>query len=54
MPEPPRPMRPREDPGAADLKVLVALGREEPPPLPEPATDPFLEPVYPDLPDDPA
>ena len=45
MPEPPRPMRPREDPGAADLKVLVALGREEPPPVPEPV---FVEPAYPD------
>ncbi|MFF9175996.1 hypothetical protein [Streptomyces sp. NPDC014793] len=47
MPEP-TPMPPRQDPGAADVQSLVALGVEEPPPIP--STDPFLEPVYPDLP----
>ncbi|QTD96952.1 hypothetical protein [Streptomyces cyanogenus] len=45
MPEPPHP---REDPGAADMRVLVQLGREESPPVPAPATNPFLEPQYPD------
>ena len=49
MPDP-IPVQPRPQPGAADLKSLVALGREEPPPVPAPATDPFLEPAYPDGP----
>ncbi|MEU1010032.1 hypothetical protein [Streptomyces sp. NPDC005890] len=47
MPDP-IPVQPRQDPGAADMRVLVQLGREEPPPVPAPATDPFLEPAYPD------
>ena len=42
---------PRRDDTAADMRSLVQLGREEPPPIPEPATNPFQEPVYPDLPD---
>ncbi|MEG8275791.1 hypothetical protein [Streptomyces sp. AHA2] len=49
MPEP-IPLRPRRDDTAADVGSLVRLGREEPPPVPAPATNPFLEPVYPDLP----
>lgn len=49
MPEPvERP--PRRDATAADMGSLVRLGREEPPPIPAPATNPFLEPVYPGLP----
>ncbi|MGV9888404.1 hypothetical protein [Streptomyces sp. NPDC003395] len=57
MPDP-IPLRPRRDPAAADTGSLVALGREEPPPVPEPATNPFQEPVYDPplepLPDEPA
>ncbi|MEU4154713.1 hypothetical protein [Streptomyces antimycoticus] len=48
MPEPPRPVQPRPQPGAADLTALIALGEEEPPPIPQPATNPFQEPQYPD------
>ena len=51
MPEPPVERLPRRDTAAADIRSLVALGREEPPPIPAPATNPFLEPVYPGLPD---
>jgi hypothetical protein len=43
----PIPVEPRQDPGAADIKSLVALGREDPPPIPEPV---FQEPAYPNLP----
>jgi hypothetical protein len=50
MPDP-IPLRPRRDPSAADTASLVKLGREDPPPVPRPATQPFREPVYPDLPD---
>ena len=46
MPQP-IPVQPRQDAGAADIKSLVQLGREEPPPIPEAV---FVEPVYPDLP----
>lgn len=46
MPDP-IPLRPRRDPSAADTGSLVALGREDPPPVPRPATDPFLEPDWP-------
>ncbi|MFJ3984457.1 hypothetical protein [Streptomyces fungicidicus] len=42
---------PRYDDTAADIGSLVRLGREEPPPIPRPATQPFQEPVYPGLPD---
>lgn len=44
MPDP-IPVQPRPQPGAADLRSLVALGREEPPPIPQPV---FVEPAYPD------
>ncbi|MEU6552130.1 hypothetical protein ABZ915_17865 [Streptomyces sp. NPDC046915] len=47
MPEPPAAASPRRDPTAADTTSLVALGREEPPPIPAPV---FQEPVYPSLP----
>lgn len=50
MPDP-IPLQPRQDSGAADMGSLVRLGREEPQPIPEPANQPFQEPVYPDLPD---
>ncbi|MET9150092.1 hypothetical protein ABZX82_02235 [Streptomyces griseoflavus] len=50
MPEP-RERRPRHDDTAADVGTLVRLGREEPQPIPAPANNPFLEPVYPGLPD---
>lgn len=43
-------LRSRRDGTAADVGSLVHLGREEPPPVPAPAAQPFLEPVYPDLP----
>ena len=46
--EDPIPVLPRQDAGAADIKSLVALGREEPPPIP--SIDPFLAPDWP--PDD--
>lgn len=42
---------PRRDDTAADVGTLVRLGREEPQPIPAPATNPFLEPQYPGLPD---
>ncbi|MHC3450738.1 hypothetical protein [Streptomyces prasinus] len=49
MPEAPeRP--PRRDDTAADVSSLVRLGREDPQPVPAPATQPFQEPVYPGLP----
>jgi hypothetical protein len=38
---------PRRDDSAADLKSLVALGREEPPPVPAPSVQPFQEPDWP-------
>jgi hypothetical protein len=41
---------PRRDDTAADVGSLVRLGREDPQPIPAPATNPFLEPAYPDLP----
>lgn len=41
---------PRRDDTAADLRGLVTLGREDPPPIPAPAIQPFLEPDWP--PDD--
>lgn len=37
---------PRRDDTAADIGSLVALGQEEPPPIPAPAIQPFQEPVY--------
>jgi hypothetical protein len=46
MPDP-IPLRPRRDDSAADMGSLVRLGREEPQPIPEPATNPFLEPDWP-------
>jgi len=42
---------PRYDDTAADVGSLVRLGREEPPPVPAPSRQPFLEPQYPGLPD---
>ncbi|MFJ7963115.1 hypothetical protein [Streptomyces sp. NPDC096324] len=50
MPEPPQERRPRLDDSAADVASLVQLGRGDPPPIPAPATKPFLEPDWP--PDD--
>ncbi|MET9813130.1 hypothetical protein [Streptomyces sp. NPDC006355] len=50
MPDP-IPLRPRRDDTAADMRSLVQLGEAEPQPIPAPATNPFQEPVYPDLPD---
>lgn len=41
---------PRRDDSAADMGSLVALGREEPPPVPAPSISPFQEP---DLPPEP-
>lgn len=46
MPEP-IPLQPRQDPGAADAGSLEAMGRIEPQPIPEPATNPFQEPDWP-------
>ncbi len=43
----PLPVPPRSRDGAADVGSLVAMGVEEPPPIPEPV---FVEPVYPNLP----
>ncbi|MFD5795583.1 hypothetical protein ACFWIO_18995 [Streptomyces diastatochromogenes] len=43
----PIPVLPRPQPGAADIKSLVALGVEELPPIPTPV---FQEPAYPNLP----
>lgn len=57
MPEP-RERQRRHDDTAADIGTLVRLGREAPPPIPRPATQPFQEPVYDPplapLPDEPA
>ncbi|WP_193777776.1 hypothetical protein [Streptomyces sp. E5N298] len=50
MPDP-IPLQPRQDDGAADARSLEQMGRIEPQPIPEPATQPFQEPAYPDLPD---
>jgi hypothetical protein len=47
MPEPPVARQPRRDDTAADTSSLVRLGREDPPPVPEPAIQPFQEPAYP-------
>jgi len=41
------PMPPRYDDTAADMRSLVQLGREEPPPVPAPSIQPFLEPDWP-------
>lgn len=46
------PRSPRRDDTAADLGSLVALGREEPPPIPAPSISPFLEPELPPAPTD--
>ncbi|MFJ3812302.1 hypothetical protein ACIPWE_38805 [Streptomyces sp. NPDC090073] len=46
----PIPVQPRQDPGAADIQSLVRMGEADPPPVPAPATDPFLQPDWP--PDD--
>lgn len=46
MPEPPQERRPRRDDTAADVGSLVQLGREDPPPIPAPADNPFVEPQY--------
>ncbi len=43
----PRPVEPRPRTGAADVQSLVALGVEEPPPIPAPSIQPFLEPDLP-------
>ncbi|WP_406418467.1 hypothetical protein [Streptomyces sp. NBC_01614] len=48
------PRQPRRDDTAADIGSLVTLGREEPPPIPAPATNPFLEPDLPPPDDEPA
>jgi hypothetical protein len=40
------PLQPRRDDTAADVRSLVQLGREDPPPVPAPAIAPFQEPVY--------
>ncbi|MFG3046210.1 hypothetical protein ACGFZR_14940 [Streptomyces sp. NPDC048241] len=48
--EDPIPVLPRTQDAPADIATLVRLGEEEPPPIPEPATDPFLEPDYPGMP----
>ena len=53
MPDP-IPLRPRLDDTAADLRSLVQLGREEPPPVPAPAINPFQEPDWPPPDDEPA
>ena len=50
----PIPLRPRRDDTAADVGSLVRLGREEPPPVPAPAIQPFLEPDWPPPDDEPA
>ena len=52
MPEPPVERLPRRDNAAADIRSLVALGREEPPPIPAPSIQPFLEPDLPPPPVD--
>lgn len=44
MAEPPRPVQPRSDPGAADITVLIAIGEAEPPPVASPEPPP--PPVY--------
>jgi hypothetical protein len=49
MPDP-IPLRSRRDDTAADTRSLVQLGEAEPQPIPAPAINPFLAPVYPDLP----
>jgi len=41
---------PRRDDTVADTGTLVRLGRQDPPPKPRPATQPFQEPVYPGMP----
>lgn len=41
----PRPVEPRSRDGGADVGSLVAMGVEEPPPIP--STQPFLEPDWP-------
>ena len=41
------PRTPRRDTTAADMASLVQLGREDPPPIPEPSISPFLEPELP-------
>ena len=46
MPDP-RPVQPRRLDGAADVTSLVALGAEDPPPIPAPSIQPFLEPDLP-------
>jgi hypothetical protein len=57
MPDP-IPLQPRRDDTAADMRSLVQLGEAESQPVPAPATNPFLEPVYDPplepLPDEPA
>ncbi|GGW76807.1 hypothetical protein [Streptomyces griseoloalbus] len=45
---------PRRDDTAADVGSLVRLGRQDPPPIPRPATQPFLEPDWPPPDDEPA
>ncbi|MCX5522572.1 hypothetical protein OG342_06805 [Streptomyces bobili] len=47
MPAEPRPLEPRSKEGAADVASLVALGLEEPPPIPTPSIQPFLAPDLP-------
>lgn len=44
----PAPIRrdPVPDPTAADSGSMEAMGRIEPQPIPEPAIQPFREPVY--------
>jgi hypothetical protein len=43
----PRPVEPRSRDGGADIGSLVAMGIEEPPPIPKPSISPFLEPDLP-------
>jgi hypothetical protein len=40
-------MEPRRQDGGADVDSLVALGLEEPPPIPTPSIQPFLAPDLP-------
>jgi hypothetical protein len=46
-----QPITPRVDETAGDMGGLVQLGYVEPQSIPAPAIAPFLEPVYPGMPD---
>ncbi|MEH0442429.1 MULTISPECIES: hypothetical protein [unclassified Streptomyces] len=43
----PLPVPPRSRDGAADVGSLVAMGVDEPPPIPAPSIQPFQEPDWP-------